>query len=70
MCRVLFLIFFLACAIVINAQQAHSENIITGSGCSISNVGYLADFAKEYEKRTGVKVFLSAAGAAYWGWKT
>ena len=63
MCRVLFLIFFLACAIVINAQQAHSENIITGSGCSISNVGYLADFAKEYEKRTGIKVLVRGGGS-------
>lgn len=36
---------------------------ITASGCSVSNVGYLSELAKEYEKRTGVKVFVRGGGS-------
>lgn len=35
---------------------------LTASGCSVSNVGYLTDLAKEYEKRTGIKVFVRGGG--------
>ncbi len=37
---------------------------ITGSGCSVSNQGYLTDAAKEYELRTGVKVLVRGGGSA------
>ena len=37
---------------------------ITGSGCSVSNLGYLTDLAKEYERRTGVKVLVRGGGSA------
>ncbi len=37
---------------------------ITGSGCSVSVTGYLTDLAKEYERRTGIKVLVRAGGAA------
>jgi phosphate transport system substrate-binding protein len=33
------------------------------SGCSISNVGYLTELADEYEKRTGVKIFVRGGGS-------
>lgn len=36
---------------------------ITASGCSVSNVGYLADLAKEYEKRTGKQVLVRGGGS-------
>lgn len=41
----------------------YSEHI-TISGCSVSNVGYLSDLAKEYEKRTGIKVLTRGGGSA------
>ncbi len=37
---------------------------ITGSGCSVSVTGYLTDLAKEYDRRTGIKVLVRAGGAA------
>jgi hypothetical protein len=40
----------------------YSEHI-TASGCSVSNVGYLSDLAKEYEKRTGIKVLARGGGS-------
>lgn len=40
----------------------YSEHIII-SGCSVSNVGYLSDLAKEYEKRTGIKVLARGGGS-------
>lgn len=42
--------------------SAHSEQL-TGSGCSVSNVGYLTELAKEYEKLTGVKMFVRGGGS-------
>jgi phosphate transport system substrate-binding protein len=40
-----------------------AADYITGSGCSVSNVGYLPDLAKEYERRTGIKVFVRGGGS-------
>jgi phosphate transport system substrate-binding protein len=37
---------------------------LTASGCSVSNVGYLTDLAKEYERRTGIKVLVRGGGSA------
>ncbi|MFA4828111.1 MAG: phosphate ABC transporter substrate-binding protein [Thermodesulfovibrionales bacterium] len=45
----------------ITTPDAYSEHLI-GSGCSVSNVGYLTELAKEYERRTGVKVFVRGGG--------
>ncbi|HEX8947552.1 MAG TPA: substrate-binding domain-containing protein [Dissulfurispiraceae bacterium] len=45
------------------ASPALSADYITGSGCSVSNIGYLSDLAKEYERRTGVKVFVRGGGS-------
>jgi phosphate transport system substrate-binding protein len=43
------------------AAPAYSEGII-GSGCSVSNVGYLTELAKEYERQTGIKVLVRGGG--------
>lgn len=40
----------------------HAE-MVTGSGCSVSNVGYLAELAKEYERRSGTKLFVKGGGS-------
>ncbi|MBI5203417.1 MAG: phosphate ABC transporter substrate-binding protein [Nitrospirae bacterium] len=53
------LIFLLAW--LVNTPEAYSAQLI-GSGCSVSNVGYLTELAKEYERRTGVKVFVRGGG--------
>ncbi|MEW6715033.1 MAG: substrate-binding domain-containing protein [Nitrospirota bacterium] len=41
---------------------AYSEQL-TGSGCSVSNTGYLTELARDYEKRTGVKMFVRGGGS-------
>jgi len=43
--------------------KAHAADYLTVSGCSISNVGYLTELADEYEKRTGVKIFVRGGGS-------
>lgn len=45
-------------------HEAHPADFLTASGCSVSNVGYLTDLAAEYERRTGVKVFVRGGGSA------
>lgn len=45
------------------AAQAHSDDFLTASGCSVSNVGYLTELAKEYERRSGVKIFVRGGGS-------
>ena len=46
---------------MINAP-AHSEQLI-GSGCSVSNFGYLTELAKDYETLTGVKMLVRGGGS-------
>lgn len=58
--KLLFFIIF--CISLAVWTEALSADYITGSGCSVSNVGYLTDLAKEYEKRTGVKVLVRGGG--------
>jgi len=43
--------------------KAFSEDYLTASGCSVSNVGYLTALAREYERRTGVKIFVRGGGS-------
>jgi phosphate transport system substrate-binding protein len=43
--------------------DAWSAAFITGSGCSISNVGYLSALAREFERRTGTRVFVRGGGS-------
>ncbi|MDA8433959.1 MAG: substrate-binding domain-containing protein [Nitrospiraceae bacterium] len=56
------ILFFLACP-VFGRGRAAAADYITGSGCSVSNVGYLSELAKEYEMRTGTKVFVRGGGS-------
>lgn len=44
-------------------SNAHPSDYLSISGCSVSNVGYLTELAKEYERRTGVKVFVRGGGS-------
>jgi phosphate transport system substrate-binding protein len=39
-------------------NNVYAAQIITGSGCSVSKVGYLSAIAREYERLTGVKVLV------------
>ncbi len=57
----LFLLILLS-VFFINVPAVCSE-YITGSGCSVSNVGYLTELAKEYERETGVKVLVRGGAA-------
>ncbi len=45
-----------------NIPEAYPETLI-GSGCSVSNTGYLTELAKDYENLTGVKVFVRGGGS-------
>ncbi|MGC2061686.1 MAG: substrate-binding domain-containing protein [Thermodesulfovibrionales bacterium] len=56
--NLLLLAIFCVCA----TFQPASAETLTASGCSISMKGYLTDLAKEYERRTGVKVLLHSSG--------
>lgn len=41
-----------------------AADFISGSGCSVSNMGYLTDLAAEYERRSGMKVLIRGGGSA------
>ncbi|MDA8099039.1 MAG: phosphate ABC transporter substrate-binding protein [Nitrospiraceae bacterium] len=41
-----------------------AADYIAGSGCSVSNEGYLTELAREYERRTGVRVLVRGGGSA------
>jgi phosphate transport system substrate-binding protein len=43
---------------------AVAADYISGSGCSVSVVGYLTDLAREYEHRAGIRVLVRGGGAA------
>jgi phosphate transport system substrate-binding protein len=59
----LLLFFVLFPLLFFRPSNAHSSDYLTVSGCSISNVGYLTELAGEYERRTGVKVFVRGGGS-------
>lgn len=56
------IILFLAFSLLFPLTVYSSEQLLI-SGCSVSYVGYLRDLANEYEKRTGVKVFVRGGGS-------
>ena len=56
------LVIFLS-LLLFTPSRAYSEEYLTASGCSVSNVGYLTDLAREYERRTGVKIFVRGGGS-------
>ncbi len=51
--------FFLYCP----PNAYSSDDYLTASGCSVSNVGYLTALAREYERRTGMKIFVRGGGS-------
>ena len=57
------LLFVLFPLLFFYPSKAHAADYLTVSGCSISNVGYLTELADEYEKRTGVKIFVRGGGS-------
>ena len=57
------LFFLLFTLLFLCPPKAHAADYFTVSGCSISNVGYLTELAAEYEKRTGVKIFVRGGGS-------
>lgn len=52
--------FLLVCQ---GPYEARAASYITGSGCSISDVGYLGALARYYENKTGLKVFVRGGGS-------
>jgi len=47
---------------LILSSPAYPGDHLTASGCSVSYTGYLKDLAREYERRTGIKVFVRGGG--------
>lgn len=45
------------------AGSAAGSAALTASGCSVSNIGYLSQLSADYEKLTGVKVFVRGGGS-------
>lgn len=57
------LIFLLALSVFLfDLRVAYPADYLTASGCSVSNLGYLTELAKEYERRTGIRVFVRGGG--------
>jgi phosphate transport system substrate-binding protein len=66
-CRIIPLILILLISlspILLCLSVSDAADHLTASGCSVSNVGYLTDLAKEYERRTGIKVLVRGGGSA------
>jgi phosphate transport system substrate-binding protein len=57
---VLFLILFLH---IIKPSEVFPTDHLTASGCSVSNTGYLTELASEYEKRTGMRIYVRGGGS-------
>ena len=56
--------FLLILLLVFQAASAAATETLIASGCSVSNVGYLNDLAREYEKRTpGVTIMIRGGGS-------
>lgn len=60
--NIVFSLLFISVLFLI-VPEADAAGYLTGSGCSVSNVGYLTELAKEYERITGVKIFLRGGGS-------
>jgi len=50
--------------LVLAAPAFAQQPALTGSGCSVSVPGYLAELAREYERRTGVRMTILGGGSA------
>jgi len=62
-CSRLVNLFFLLLLFSATPVQVAAHDFIAASGCSVSNVGYLTELAKEYERRTGVRVLVRGGGS-------
>ncbi|RJQ52800.1 MAG: phosphate ABC transporter substrate-binding protein [Nitrospiraceae bacterium] len=60
--KYIFLIIFLSVSCLVSVCPLRAEPL-AGSGCSVSNTGYLAELAIEYERLTGVEVFVKGGGS-------
>ena len=56
------LISVIVCGLFVR-PPCSSAATLTGSGCSVSTVGYLNDLSKEYEKETGVRMHIIGGGS-------
>jgi phosphate transport system substrate-binding protein len=56
------ILLFLVCLILMPLPAA-AQGTLTGSGCSVSVPGYLADLARDYEKETGTNVLVLGGGS-------
>lgn len=45
------------------AAEPHPDNVLTWAGCGITKKAFMAELAKAYENKTGVKVVLQGGGA-------
>ncbi|MDR3580497.1 MAG: substrate-binding domain-containing protein [Oryzomonas sp.] len=55
--------YFLVLLLLAFSVPATASEPIMASGCSISNVGYLNDLVKAYEKETGQKILIRGGGS-------
>ncbi|MEK6744730.1 MAG: substrate-binding domain-containing protein [Nitrospirota bacterium] len=63
-CAFVLVPLLLLSLLLFSPNGSDAAETLTASGCSVSNVGYLTDLAKEYERRTGIKVLVRGGGSA------
>ncbi|MHB8882018.1 MAG: substrate-binding domain-containing protein [Thermodesulfovibrionales bacterium] len=56
-------LFLMLSCLLAAPVRTEAAPMLTGSGCSVSTVGYLIDLAKEYEKETGVRMHIIGGGS-------
>jgi phosphate transport system substrate-binding protein len=64
--RVFYSVLTVLTGLLVLQTPAHSQsadNVITWAGCGITKKAFMAELAKAYEKKTGIKVQLSGGGA-------
>jgi phosphate transport system substrate-binding protein len=57
------LVASLVCAGLPGSARGAVEQRLVASGCSVSNLGYLTDLAADYQKLTGVRMFVRGGGS-------
>jgi phosphate transport system substrate-binding protein len=63
MYRYRILISLMLLVLLLTFRPAPAATSLIASGCSISNTGYLAELARDYEKITGVKLLVLGGGS-------
>ena len=59
----LFSLCAIACLFFYSAFSLASDNSLVWAGCGITKKAFMAELAKAYEKKTGIKVTLNGGGA-------